>query len=149
MANRNDIHCQFGVTAQIAQTLEVELSNILLGLEGIENKLYDKDKKTKLNEVRIKINKRTLGMLFCEVKKLTSLDENTEEIITEAVEIRNNLSHKFYSKYTPEIESKNGCDEVMKVLQNMYKKLLQAVQLSQTLSKSTLDELKNDIKNTQ
>jgi len=134
MATRDDIYHKFGITAEAAQLLELELGTLLMSCHGLKRRLWEKEKSPEANKLYKKIDKSTLGMIISEVKKNMTVAENIETTLTEALKIRNELIHSFYWKHNFKIESDDGRDAMMEDLENMHDKLFNAYQLSQTMT---------------
>ena len=138
MTTRDEIYRKFGITAEAAQLLELELGTLLMSCHGVKEQLWKEEKNIEANEIYKKINKSTLGMIISEVKKHTSVTDNIESTLAEALRIRNELIHSFYSKHNFKIETDEGREEMMQDLERMHEKLFNAYQLSQAMAQAML-----------
>ncbi|MDL5053301.1 hypothetical protein QQ056_07050 [Oscillatoria laete-virens NRMC-F 0139] len=136
MTTRDDIYHKFGITAEAAQLLEVELETILMACYGLKKELWKEEKKLEANEIYRKIDKSTLGMIITQVKQNVSIKEDTETKLTEALNIRNKLFHSFYLNHNLKIEDQEGRDKMLKDLEEMHEKLFQAYQISQAMAEA-------------
>jgi uncharacterized protein YutE (UPF0331/DUF86 family) len=134
MTTRDDIYHKFGITAEAAQLLELELGTLLMSCHGLRNSLWEKGKSPEANKIYKKIDRSTLGRIISEVKKNTSIDESIEATFAEALKIRNELIHSFYWKHNFKIESDEGRDVMMEDLENMHNILFTAYQLAQGMA---------------
>jgi len=139
MTTRDDIYHKFGITAEAAQLLELELGTLLISCHGVKKQLWKKEKVPEANEIDKKIDKSTLGMIISEVKKHMAVDDNIEATLAKALKIRNELIHSFYWKHNFKIESDDGRNEMMQDLENMHENLFNAYQLSQAMAQAMLN----------
>ena len=121
----DDIYTKFGKTAEVAQTLELEASNAILSfivLFMITDKTTNEEK-IKLQKLSEKNDKKTLGNLLGQIKKVVEFNPLAETNIETALEKRNYLIHDFYKKHNFAIHSEEGREQMIADLDDISKTL--------------------------
>ncbi|MFC1535027.1 hypothetical protein ACFL7M_16875 [Thermodesulfobacteriota bacterium] len=141
MASLDDVYKKFGETAEAAQLLETEISNILLSIKAVEYDFFQNQNKSMAHGILEKINKSTLGTLLKKVEEIIGGEENLIKIFQNALNERNRLSHSFYREHNFRRNSNKGCDIMLEDLEKMHKTILQAYKVALALSGIDLDKL--------
>lgn len=140
MPTLDDVYRKFGEVSEAAQLLETELGTRLLVMGCIEQDLLDNPDPIKSSELYKRINKQTLGQM------LRKLAENApfcdvEELLTDALSVRNHLAHTFYIRHNLRRNSENGRTIMLQDLEMVHDKLLNAYKAVMLLSGIDLDKL--------
>lgn len=141
MPNLDDVYRKFGETSEAAQLLETELGTILLLNHCIEAGLLESPDSDKAAEIYRKIDRHTLGQL---IKKLDLSDTSgvqLQELLSQALSVRNRLAHSFYLRHNLRRNSSAGCEIMMQDLESMHETLLEAYKAVMLLSGVDLDGL--------
>lgn len=123
-----ELYFEFGVTAEMAQVMEVEAGNLALTFISLA---FDPSKITEKERHFFKaiiddVNRQTFGKLLKEIRKIGSISEGIEKIINEALKKRNYLVHKFFRNHNVQINSEEGRKEMMAELNEIYESLSRA-----------------------
>lgn len=141
MPSLDDVYRKFGETSEAAQLLETELGTQLLIIYGTEESLFDKPDASRAKEIYSQINRCTLGQL---IKKIHKKDESISEVfavLTEALKLRNHLSHSFYLHHNSRRNSEEGRVLMMQDLESMHDKILEAYKAVMLLSGVDIEKL--------
>ena len=141
MPSLNDVYRKFGETSEAAQLLETELGTMLIMNKCIEADLIENQNPENAAEIFKKIKKYTLGRL---IKKLSNNDDSIsklENLLFEALEIRNRLAHSFYMGHNFRRNSEDGRLIMLEDLQVMHDKLLEAYKAVMLLNGTDLDKM--------
>jgi len=141
MPTLDDVYRKFGETSEAAQLLETELGTMLLWVGCIEADLIESPDSEKAMAVYKQINKLTLGQLIKKLGKKNASISHLEELLTEALTIRNQLAHSFYLRHNLRRNSEEGRAIMLKDLESMHDKLLEAYKAVMLLNGIDLDEL--------
>lgn len=141
MVDLNDVYRKFGETAEAAQLLETELGNILIGIKVNEKDLLIRQDKKLAREILTKIERSTLGTLLKSINKKIGGSEVVKTIFEDALNERNQLSHSFYRKHNFRRNHSEGCQIMLKDLENMHETILKAYKVALELSGIDVDSL--------
>ena len=114
-ATIDDVYATFGRAADTAQALEVDAGNVALATLAVFVKQPGENEKDKrlARAVLDDLNSKTLGALLKTVKKIVSLDAETEAKLTDALTRRNYLMHHFFPTHNFAINSPEGCAQMV------------------------------------
>lgn len=106
-----------GLALYAAQVLEAELVNIVVGLlaGGKTSQVFRED----VEEWFTSRKAKTFGGLASEIRKVTSLPQSTEDLITRALLARNRLAHDFFGEHSENFLSLVGRREIVRDLRAM------------------------------
>jgi len=141
MSTLDDVYRKFGEVSEAVQLLETELGTMLLMLGLIEEDLLKNPDSEKAAEIYNQINKHTLGQLIKKLGQKTSSIFHLEELLSQALAVRNRLAHSFYLRHNLRRNSDEGLTIMMKDLESMHDKLLEAYKAVMFLSGVDLDKL--------
>jgi len=134
MPTLSDVYSKFGDTAEAAQLLETELGNILIsaaidqhGFRKIQNKALAK-------KILGEIDRKTLGQLIQELKRLGKPGEKLQELLSLALNDRNRLNHSFYRQHNLRRNTEEGRMLMLADLEVIHTNLLAAYAELETLS---------------
>ena len=118
-----ELYFKFGLTAEMAQVMEVEAGNFAL---TFITAWFDPSKITdELREIFRAliddVNTRTFGNLVRHIRSATQLDDKIIEIVESALEKRNYLIHKFFRSHNFAIHSEEGRKKMRDELDEIYK----------------------------
>jgi hypothetical protein len=125
MPTLDDVYRKFGETSEAAQLLETELGTMLLTFECVSEELIENPCPEKATLLYKQINKHTLGQLTKKLNQIASIT-HLEGLLGEALAVRNRLAHSFYLKHNLRRNSDDGRAVMMKDLESMHDKLLEA-----------------------
>src|SRR5439155_1561901 len=112
----HEVFRDFGHAAFLAQMLESALITVLLAMEDAG---YIEFKKKNDIESELFLSGRTLGQLFCELRR-GGFDGELEELLKDAVNARNRLIHHFFVWPSSEdYVSAEGRGRMLKELQQL------------------------------
>ncbi|MCP3943239.1 MAG: hypothetical protein GY710_17370 [Desulfobacteraceae bacterium] len=141
MPTLDDVYRKFGETSEAAQLLETQLGTMLIMNKCIEENIMENPNPEKASEIFKEINKYTLGRL---IRKLSNNDDSIshlEELLSEALKIRNRLAHSFYLGHNLRRNSEDGRVIMLKDLQSVHDKLLEAYKAVMLLNGTDLDKM--------
>ena len=136
MATRDELYAKFGITAEAAQLLEVELGSLLLCAHAIEQGWRFKADTEKARKLLRDIDRSTLGHLLGSLKKCVGLDDGLADRFASALQTRNRLFHRFYESHNFKIQTDAGRDAMMADLEAIHVELFNAWQVASSMTAS-------------
>ncbi|MEA1884267.1 MAG: hypothetical protein U9N62_07105 [Thermotogota bacterium] len=118
MTTLDDVYRKFGETSEAAQLLETELGTMLLWVGCIGADLIENPDSDKAMAIYKQIDKLTLGQLIKKLGKKNASITHFEELLSEALKIRNQLAHSFYLRHNLRRNSEEGRAIMMKDLES-------------------------------
>lgn len=112
-----------GFASFVAQGLEAELLNLVVGLRATGSGITDGESIERDFAIH---EKKTLGALFRSVREHIALSEADEGLIASAVEARNRLMHRFFGEHTENFLSAAGRRDMIVELQEMSRAMMKA-----------------------
>lgn len=131
----DQVYAAFGRAADAAQGLEIDAGNVALAMLAAFVKRpgeHEEDKRL-ARSVLDDLNSRTLGALLKVVRKIASVDPETDARLAEALKRRNYLMHHFFPTHNFAIHSAEGRTRMMEELAE--------IQLSLTVGATVLNAL--------
>lgn len=122
------LYFEFGRTAEMAQVMEVEAGNLALAFVSLAldpSKITDEERQF-FREIIDDVNSRTFGNLLRQIRKIGTISDGIEKTISEALEKRNYLVHKFFRSHNLGINSEEGRKEMVAELNEIYESLSRA-----------------------
>ena len=141
MPTLDEVYRRFGETSEAVQLLETQLGTMLLMIGCIEADLIENPDSERATEIYKQINKHTLGQMIKKLGSKTTSISHLEELLTQALVVRNRLAHSFYLRHNLRRNSDDGRVIMMKDLESMHDKLLEAYKAVMLLSGVDLDKL--------
>ena len=141
MPTLDDVYRKFGETSEAAQLLETELGNILLLNHCVEAGLFESPDSERATEIYRQINKHTLGQLIKKLGLSNTSGAQLQELLSQALKVRNRLAHSFYLRHNLRRNSDAGCAIMIQDLESMRDKLLEAYKAVMLLSGVDLEKL--------
>lgn len=119
---------EFGRTAELAQVMELEAGNLALAFVSLafDPETITDDERRFFQAIINDVNKRTFGNLLKQIRKIGNISEEIESSITEALERRNYLIHKFFRTHNLAIHSHEGRETMRAELREIYDVLSRA-----------------------
>ena len=111
----HEVFRDFGFAGFTAQMLESALITILLAVEHAGKMTFNKKKDI---ESELFLSQKTLGQLFCELKK-AGLDDGTAAMLKDALEARNFLIHHFFTWHSEDFATAEGRGRMLLELQQL------------------------------
>lgn len=139
-----------GRALHVCQLLEVNLAYIIRDLHLLTDKIQRNDLLEYLQELQRVIDsrsKRTLGKLFQEIRKLVKLNDESERLLNEAVEKRNEIVHRFFYKHCDAMIDPDCRDAVLDDLKQSIRIISAAYELSQKIHSELRAQIKSDTDN--
>lgn len=98
--NLHQLYAEFGMAAEKAQVLELEAGNVILSFVALTVDPKDISTADKIGYKKLvdEVDRKTLGNLLRQIRKIVEFDSSSEEIISEALNKRNYLVHGFFKK---------------------------------------------------
>lgn len=141
MPNLDDVYRKFGETSEAAQLLETELGTALLQNQCVEAGFPESLDSDKAMEIYRQINKYTPGQLIKKLALNEASSVQLQELLSQALNVRNRLAHSFYMRHNFRRNSSAGCEIMIQDLEAMHEKLLEAYKAVMLLSGVDLDKL--------
>ncbi|MES2160477.1 MAG: hypothetical protein V4476_04930 [Pseudomonadota bacterium] len=141
MPSLGDVYRKFGEVSEAAQLLETQLGTMLLKHGCLEADLFTSPDPVKAAEIYKWINKVTLGQLIKRLGQRTSSIVHVEELLQNALAVRNRLAHSFYLRHNLRRNSEDGREIMLKDLESMHDELLEAYKAVMVLSGIDIDKL--------
>ena len=132
MATLDEIYRKFGEASEAAQLLEIELGNILIEEECFDAGLleyrgpeedFDLER---AGEIFFRVSRKTLGELLKSLSPIRGSIENLEQLLIDAKDSRNRLTHRFYLEHNLRRNSDDGRDVMLRDLETIHETLLEA-----------------------
>jgi hypothetical protein len=120
----------FGLASYLAQVLERSAINFALVLQLPEVNLVTRELYESINEA---LEKKTFGQLLKSCQKEYEIPETSKKVIFEALDLRNELTHRFFYKHSENFISEKGRVEMMKELQVIMGKFREADQALESI----------------
>lgn len=120
----------FGLAAYMAQVLEHGAINLALAASLPEVHLVTRQLFEKINT---SLEKQTFGQLLTACKKAVNIPQATSERLTEALELRNMLAHRYFRERAEEFMSEAGRQHMKEELQVIIGKLHEADNLLEAI----------------
>lgn len=134
MPTIQDVYAKFGEVAEAAQLLETELGNLLWLADIVEHNLLDEpDPELAMNLID-EINRKTLGKLIRATKAKAPLPPNVEQLLVQALDERNRLSHSFYRQHNFRQNSEDGRTIMLEDLRKIHECVWEAYKATLLLS---------------
>lgn len=120
-----ELYFGFGLTAEMAQVMEVEAGNFALTFvtAWYDSKQITDEQRDFFQALIKDIKKRTFGNLVRQIISAANLDDKLVEIIENALVKRNYLAHEFFPSNNFAIHSKKGRKIMRDELNEIYKAL--------------------------
>jgi hypothetical protein len=109
-----------GYSVLDSQRLEYSIAFMMLLLNN-ELNLSDKEQDDKIDNYMESLSKKTLGNLIRELKKISNVSNEFEERLSEALDARNYLIHKFFNDQNEKLLTSIGREEALKTLKSKRK----------------------------
>jgi len=113
---------------------------MLLTIGCVEEDLIKNPDSERATEIYKQINKHTLGQLIKKLGHKTTSISHLEELLAQALIVRNRLAHSFYLRHNLRRNSDDGRAIMMKDMESMHDKLLEAFKAVMLLSGVDLDK---------
>ncbi|HSE18654.1 MAG TPA: hypothetical protein VLB46_16480 [Pyrinomonadaceae bacterium] len=120
-----ELYCKYGRTAEMAQVMEFEAGNLALAFISVwfDPKTITDEQRHMFQGVIDDVDKRTFGNLLKQIRKTVTISEKIEQTVTEALEKRNYLTHRFFKKHNFAINSEEGKKVMIAELDDIYRAL--------------------------
>lgn len=146
MPTLDDVYRKFGEVSEAAQLIETELGTSLLFFDIVEAELISPDTltvedKLAAREIMARIERKTLGALLKSNKQHTDELEKLEPLLSDALKVRNRLSHHFYREHNFRKFTEAGREIMMADLEAMHVKLIDAYKALLLLSGTDIDKV--------
>ena len=141
MPTLDDVYRKFGETAEAAQLLEIQLGNLLLTHQCIEADLLQSPDLDRATAIYNRINRKTLGQLIRFLGVAVDPVADLEQILSDALAARNQLTHSFFLRHNFRRNSDDGRDVMLRDLDTLHRSLMEAYKAVLLLSGVDLDRL--------
>lgn len=136
-ADQRDLYAEFGIAAEKAQVLELEIGNVILAYLTMfvdKNKPITDAEREVYRAIFADVNSKTFGALVRLVRKVGEIDDSIIKIIAEALKRRNYLTHHFFRHHNFALFSDEGRQAMMSELREIEAKLDRAHQVAVAMS---------------
>ncbi len=123
--NLHQLYADFGMAAEKAQVLELEAGNVVLSFISLtidRNNISSADKLS-YRKLVDQVDRKTLGNLLRQVRKIVEFDSSSEEVISDALSKRNYLVHSFFKTHNFAIHDESGQVKMRKELSDISKQM--------------------------
>jgi hypothetical protein len=123
-----EVYTQFGITAEMAQTLEVDAGNVALACLAmfVKTEEITPEQTEWYRHLIDNLDRKNLGTLLRSVKTLVKFDNRILEIVDEALVVRNYLMHRFFRFHNFALFGVEGRKEMIRELSEIQDKLCAA-----------------------
>ena len=120
-----ELYCKYGQTAEMAQVMELEAGNLTLAFISVwfNPQTITDEQRRMFQSLITDVDTRTFGNLLKEIRKTATISEEIENTLTEALEKRNYLAHRFFKKHNFAINSEEGRKAMNAELDDIYRAL--------------------------
>ncbi|MEW6203622.1 MAG: hypothetical protein AB1546_16730 [bacterium] len=135
---RKEVFAWFGASVYAANLFEQELITLLILARRL------KEDNLTYNQIEcfdINLSKKTLGGLIKELSKYFQLHTEFEDLLKNYLNKRNHLVHNFFRDNSNNLISEYGCKEMLNELKEMYRRFIEADQISQEMSKKLREKM--------
>lgn len=141
-ADQYALYAEFGIAAEKAQVVEVAASNVALGFLAmfVNTKEISPEETEMYRAVINDVNAKAFGRLLKHLKNTAHLDDNLTNIVDEALERRNYLTHLFFRTHNFALYSEDGRKVMMAELKEIQGKLDLAHQVLEGMA-TVMDDL--------
>jgi hypothetical protein len=121
----SELYCKYGRTVEMAQVMELAAGNLALAFISVmfDPKTINDEQRRMFKSVIDDVDKRTFGNLLIQIRKTVTISEEIEQTVTEALEKRNYLIHRFFRKHNFAINSEEGRQAMNIELDDIYRAL--------------------------
>lgn len=137
----NEVYGKFGEVSEAAQLLETELGNLLLLHKGVEAGLFETKDPEAAARILDQINRNTLGQLLWQLHGNYNELDALESLLNVAKAERNRLIHSFYREHNFRRNSAGGRALMLKDLEKIHDKIIEAYKAVMKLSGVDLDKI--------
>jgi GTP1/Obg family GTP-binding protein len=131
VALRKEVFAWYGGTAYAAQCFEVELVILLLHAHRLRKPASTPQQ---LDEIDLRLSKRTLGQLLNELKEHFDLHPQFKSLLNEYIGKRNYLAHRFFYDNARNLLSRTGCESMIAELKTIHATMKEADAVAQAVS---------------
>lgn len=123
--NLHQLYADFGMAAEKAQVLELEAGNVVLSFVAmtVDPKNISPADKAGYKKLVDEVDRKTLGNLLRQIRKIVEFDSSSEEVISEALSKRNYLVHGFFKTHNFAIFDESGQIKMRKELSDISKQM--------------------------
>ena len=136
-----EVYSKFGEVSEAAQLLETELGNLLLVHKGAEAGLFETKDPEAAEKILEQINRNTLGQLLWQLRGNYNELDALEALLMVAKAERNRLIHSFYREHNFRRNSADGRALMLRDLEAMHEKIIDAYKAVMKLSGIDLDKI--------
>ncbi len=122
---RNYLYREVGEALHLAQTLELQVATLI----SIINEHFDAD--IDVDGLIVPDHRKTLGQLLQQLRSHGTVDSNGEQLLNEALEKRNQITHHFFNKNTYAFSVPEVFDRTKSALKADTKTIAMGVALTQ------------------
>ena len=140
MPTLDEVYRKFGEASEVAQLLETELGNLLLAHKCVDAGLLENPDPSRATAIYDQINKQTLGELIRSLGTAGTSTVGLEELLSDALAVRNRLAHSFYLKHNLRRNSDDGREVMLRDLEAIHESLLKAYEAALLLSGVDLEK---------
>ena len=137
----NEVYRKFGEVSEAAQLLETELGTLLLVHKGAEAGLFETKNPEAAARILDQVSRNTLGQLLWQLRGNYDELDALESLLTVAKAERNRLNHSFYRKHNFRRNSADGRTLMLRDLETMHEKIIDAYKAVMKLSGIDLDKI--------
>jgi hypothetical protein len=130
---RKEVFAWYGGAAYAAQCFEVELTILLLLAHRLR---HPSASSNDLDTAEVKLSKLTLGHLLVELKKQFAVHPDFEKLLTQYLQTRNYLTHRFFFENGLKLMSPDGCRSMITELKQIEASMREANGIAETMSRN-------------
>ena len=145
MPTLDEVYRKFGEVSEAAQLVETQLGNLLLTHKCIDAGLLEHSDPNKATAIYDQIKRQTLGKLIRSVGPIGDSIGDLEQLLSDALDSRNRLTHSFYLQHNFRRNSDDGRNVMLHDLEAIHDDLLEAYKAILLLSGVDLDKLVTEL----
>lgn len=130
---RKEVFAWYGGAAYAAQCFEVELTTLLLLAYRLQ---HPSALSNDLDTIEVKLSKLALGQLLVELKKQCAVRPEFEKLLTQYLQTRNYLTHRFFFENGLKLMSREGCGSMLAELKQIEASMREANGIAETMSRN-------------
>ncbi|HEY2034453.1 MAG TPA: hypothetical protein VGH02_12275 [Rhizomicrobium sp.] len=123
-ADQYELYAEFGIASEKAQVLEVEAGNVALSYLTlfVNTDQICAEEGEMFRKVVDDVNRKTLGTLLQHIKSIGTFDPSILQVVDDALERRNYLTHKFFRTHNFAIFDVAGRKAMVEELRDIQRK---------------------------
>lgn len=129
-----EVYAYAGLALYWSQCFEASMSNFLVLFARLSGQAVTVEE---LEALESDAEKKTMGQLMRKIKELVTLEGDAEPVLTEALQTRNAIAHRFFKTHGETFLSEDGALSMVKELKDAVSLLQEADHIADTMCVTT------------